>query len=243
MVISSDGFLRFASAATDGPAAPPPIITSFLFMRRTPERFTERFLLCPRRHRSLSGADLSAGGSSGFLVGLIRCRVLEILHIPPEGLGCRLASVGQDQVGGNAGSIGDDLPAMKGMVTAEPLIVPFRGQIPAKGEAVLVNEAVRDLVEEPVQAGVSIELIGRLLGRFLRIRAFWKAASLPWTAPTAITAPVTAPQVSPKSPTPPPNPVAIFFASAGRPVSTRLRTASVTHSAQLYPREKFFLAL
>ena len=36
--------------------------------------------------------------------------------------------------------------------------------------------------------------------------------------------------------------VATFFTSGGRPVSTRARTASVTHSVQLYPREKFFRA-
>jgi len=48
------------------------------------------------------------------------------------------------------------------MVPAEPTVMPFRGQFPTQGVTVLIGELDRDLIEETVGPGLSVELVYRL---------------------------------------------------------------------------------
>jgi hypothetical protein len=114
----------------------------------------QRLAVVLKKFDGLSYNDIGRilGCSSGNLVGLIGVGILEVFHVAAKGSGSGLIPFCHDQFRGNGRRICDNLPAMKGMITTEPTLLPFGCQIPAQGKTVFIFESIRDLIEETIKS-------------------------------------------------------------------------------------------
>jgi len=97
------------------------------------ERPEERRGLFHRRQRDIVVRQLLTKGRASPLAGALDAGVLQFFDIGAEGGGGDLFPIAEDQGGGQFGGIGDDLPAVEGMVAAQPLVLPLGGDLAAEG--------------------------------------------------------------------------------------------------------------
>lgn len=102
---------------------------------------------------------LTEGGTSPFQAAFFR-EILELFDIAAEGFRSYFISVAINQGGGQLGSVGDDLPAVQGVIPAEPLILPLCCNLATKRVTVFFFQCIRNLIEDPVQPGFAVQLPG-----------------------------------------------------------------------------------